>query len=193
MKKKLFAVILTLALACVAVGCGKKEDDTKTKIQKDIVTFVNESLPAISADRDVAIAIYNTYFTAEDIDLQSFLGELQETAIPYMEIYIVNLTAVETQTDEVAALKDLYLQCAQKQCDAMKMVASAIEEENPEFLTQAEAMITEATSYLNQYESELRLLAIDNDITINGTFNSSPDTSADQGASDTTGNAGIIE
>lgn len=193
MKKKLFAVILTLALACAAVGCGKKEDNTKTTIQQDVVTFVNESLPSISADRDAAIAIYNTYFTTENIDMESFLGDLQGTAIPYMETYIANLTAIETQTDEVAGLKELYLQCTQKQCDAMKMVASAIEEENPEFLTQAEAMITEATSYLNQYESELRLLAIDNDITINGTFNSSSDTSAVQGTSDATGDAGIAE
>lgn len=193
MKKNLFAVILTLVFACVAVGCGKKEDDTKTKIQKDVVTFVNESLPAISADRDLAISIYNTYFTAENIDLQSFLGDLQETAIPGMESYIANLTAIETQTDEVAGLKELYLQCAQKQCDAMKMVASAIEEENPEFLTQAETMIKEAASYMNQYESELRLLAMDNDITINGTFNSSSDTTDVQESGDIAGDAGVIE
>ncbi len=193
MKKKLFAVIFTFVLACAAVGCGKKEDDAKTKIQRDVVTFVNESLPAISSDRDTAIAIYNTYFTAEDIDLQNFLGQLQDEAIPYMETYIANLTAIETQTDEVAALKDLYLQCAQKQCDAMKMVASAIEEENPEFLTQAETMIADAASYLNQYESELRLLAIDNDITINGTFNSSSDISTGQEPGDMTDDAGITE
>lgn len=180
MKKKLYVAILMMALACMAVGCGKKEqEDSKTEVQQDIVTFVNESLPSISSERDEAIAIYNTYFTNSDIDMQSFLGELQGTAIPNMETYIANLTAVETKTEEVTGLKELYLQCAQKQCDAMRMVAAAIEEENPEFLTQAETMITEASSYLNQYESELRILAMDNDITINGTFNSSPATTTD--------------
>lgn len=182
-----------LALVCAAAGCGKSEDDAKTKLQLDVVTFVNESLPAISSDRDNAIAIYNSYFTAEDVDLTGFMGQLQDEAIPYMETYIANLTAVETQTDEVAALKDLCLQCAGKQCDAMKMVVSALEEENPEFLTQAEVMITESTSYMNQYESQLRLLAIDNDITINGTFNSSADTSAEQEPDGMTDDAGITE
>lgn len=171
MKKKIYVAALALALVCSVTGCGKKEEDPKAEIQQDIVAFVNDELPAISADRDNAISIYNTYFSVEDLDIQSFLSDLRGTAIPDMETYTANLSAVETKTEEVAELKNLYLQCAQKQCDAMKMVASAIEEENPEFLTQANTMIDEAFGLLVQYESQLRALAIENDIDINGTFN----------------------
>lgn len=171
MKKKIYVAALVLALVCSVAGCGKKKEDPKAELREDIVTFVNDELPAISADRDNAISIYNTYFSAEDLDIQSFLNDLRGTAIPGMETYITNLSSVETNTEEVEELKSLYLQCAQKQCDAMKMVASAIEEENPEFLTQANTMIDEAFSLLTQYESQLRALTIDNDIEINGTFN----------------------
>lgn len=170
MKKKIYAVIMTLALACAMVGCGKKGNDDN-KVQEDITTFVNDSLPAISGDRDNAIAVYNSYFTGEDVDIQQYLKDLQDTAIPDMETYITNVTAIETSTDEVAGLKDLYLQSVQKECDAMKMVVSAIEEDNVEFLTQADTMMGEATSYMTQYQSQLKILAIDNDITINGSFN----------------------
>ena len=169
MKKKIYAVIMTLALACAMVGCGKK-DNNDNKVQEDITTFVNDSLPAISEDRDNAIAVYNSYFTGEDVDIQQYLKDLQDTAIPDMETYITNVTAIETNTDEVAGLKDLYLQSVQKECDAMKMVASAIEEDNVEFLTQADTMMGEATSFMTQYQSQLKILAIDNDITINGSF-----------------------
>lgn len=174
MKKKIYIAVLSLALACTAFGCGKKEEDPKVKIQQDVMNFVNEELPAISSDRDNAISVYNTYFNTEDLDIKKFLNDLQTTAIPNMETYIDNLSAVETNTDEVEELKSLYLQCAQKQCDAMKMVASAIEEENPEFLIQANTMIDEASGFLTQYESKLRLMTIENDIEVNGTFNSAP-------------------
>ncbi len=170
MKKKIYVAIMTLALACAMVGCGKK-DNNDNKVQEDITTFVNDSLPAISEDRDNAIAVYNSYFTGEDVDIQQYLKDLQDTAIPDMETYITNVTAIETSTDEVAGLKDLYLQSVQKECDAMKMVASAIEEDNVEFLTQADTMMGEATSFMTQYQSQLKVLAIDNDITINGSFN----------------------
>ncbi|MGN0151006.1 MAG: hypothetical protein ACI39Q_00910 [Wujia sp.] len=174
MKKKIYAAALTLMLACAVVGCGKKEDkdDPKAAVRQDVVEFVNDELPAISADRDHALGVYNSYFENDDVDIKSFLSDLQNTAIPEMETYITNLSAIEVATDEVTGLKDLYVQCAQKQCDAMKMVASAIEEENPEFLTQADEMISEASGLLTQYESQLRLLAVDNDIEIQGTMNS---------------------
>jgi len=50
----------------------------------------------------------------------------------------------------------------------MKKVVLAVEEQNPEYLTEAETLIAEAESSMIQYESELRLLAVDHGITIQG-------------------------
>ena len=173
MKKRLYIGVLTLALCCFAVGCGdKKEKDPKAELRADIVEFVNEELPSIKADRDSAVAIYNNYFTADDVSVEAFAADLRANAIPTMETYIVNLTAVEVSTDEVEGLKNLYLQSAQKQYEAMNKVASAIEEQNTDYLTEADVLINESKSLLTQYESQLKILAFDNDITINGTFTS---------------------
>lgn len=172
MKKKLYMMALVVVLAVLATGCGKK-DSKKDVLRNDIVEFVNEELPAIQADRDNAIDIYNSYFTAENADMDKFLADLKDNALTDMETYIANLSAIEVSTDEVAELKELYLQSSRKQYEAMKLVISAIEGEKPEYLTQADGLIEESRSLLIQYESQLKLLAVDNGITINGTFTSS--------------------
>lgn len=174
MKKKIYMLALTVALACTAFGCGKKEtkEDPAAALKSDIVEFVNEELPAIKSQRDSAISSYNAYFSSEDMELDAFLNDLKNTALPGMESYIEQLTAIEVSTDEVAALKDLYLQSSRKQYEAMRLVVSAIESENPDYLTQADLLIAESESLLGQYEEQLKTLASDNGITINGSFTS---------------------
>lgn len=172
MKKKIFTAVLILSLSVSMIGCGKKGSD-KDSLKNDIIEFVNDELPSISEDRDNAIDIYNSYFTTEDVDMDNFLVNLKESALPKMQTYITNLTAIEVSTDEVSGLKDLYLQSSQKQYEAMTLVVSAIEGENPEYLTLADSLIDESKSLLTQYESQLKILAVDNNITINGTFTSS--------------------
>jgi len=170
MKKKIYIAAMILSLSAALCGCGKKDEkkDDTVSVKDDVVEFVNEELTAIESDRTNAIAIYNSYFASEDIDLAVFVTNMNDSAIPSMETYISNLTAIEVDTDEVMALKNLCLQSAQKQHDAMKKVVLAVEEQNPEYLTEAETLITEAESSMIQYESELRLLAVDHGITIQG-------------------------
>lgn len=173
MKKKIYMLALSLAFACAVIGCGKnKAEDPSTALKNDIVEFVNEELPAIKEERDNAINTYNAYFSSENMDLNAFLNDLNSTAIPGMEAYIEKLSAIEVSTEEVAALKDLYLQSSRKQYEAMRLVVSAIESENPEYLTQADTLIAESDSLLIQYESQLKILAVDNGITIDGSFTS---------------------
>ncbi len=172
MKKKIYLALLSVALVFSAVGCGdkNKEKDEQVSVQEDLVEFVNEELPAIETYRSTAVNSYNAYFVSEDIDTGVFLSDLQSTMIPNMETYIAELTAVEVATEEVTALKDLYLQAAQKQCEAMQQVATAISEQDPQYLEQADTLIAEAQSLITQYESQLKILAIDNDVQINGSF-----------------------
>lgn len=172
MKKRIYLAVLSIMLAFSAVGCGDKEEkkEETVTVQSDLVEFVNDELPSIASYRDGAISSYNAYFATADVDTAAFLSDLQSTMIPNMETYIAELTAIEVATDEVTALKSLYLQSAEKQCEAMRLVASAISEQNPEYLDQADTLIAEAQSLLTQYESDLKILAIDNDVEIVGSF-----------------------
>lgn len=176
MKKKFYIIAIMTLVLCLFTGCGKKKeeetaDNSNNALKDDIVEFVNNKLPSIEGDRENAIAIYNSYFETDDVNLEQFSSDLQGTAIPQMQNYINSLTAIEVSTDEVKNLKDLYLQSAQKQLDAMNKVAAAINEENPDYLTEADSLIKESEDLILQYQTQLRTLALDNDIVINGSFN----------------------
>lgn len=174
MKKKLYIITLVALALCLFTGCGKKKEETtedpNKALKDEVVEFVNNKLPAIEKDRDNAVAIYNSYFESEDVDLEQFSTELQGTAIPAMQTYVDNLTAIEVSTDEVKALKDLYLQSATKQLEAMNKVAAAINEENPDYLSEADQLIKESEDLILQYQTQLRTLAMDNNIVVNGSF-----------------------
>ncbi|MBE5944663.1 MAG: hypothetical protein E7258_07060 [Lachnospiraceae bacterium] len=170
MKKKIYLLALSVVLVFSMVGCGK--DDNKKEpisVKEDLVEFVNEELPTISSYRSDAITAYNGYFVTDDVDTTALLTDLQTNIIPNMESYIAGLTAIEVETTEVISLKDLYMQGAQTQLDAMKMVEAAITEENQEYLAQADALILEAQGYYTQYETELKSLAAENNVNISTT------------------------
>ena len=70
MKKRVYIAVVTLALASLFAGCGKKSADAAVSVKDDVVEFVNEELPAAKADHDNAIGIYNAYFAgSSDQDL----------------------------------------------------------------------------------------------------------------------------
>ena len=84
-----------------------------------------------------------------------------------MEKCITTISGLETATDEVKALKDTYLQSVQKEYEAMKMVVSAIDGENADYLTQADSLISEAASLMNDYQTQLQTIANEQGIVVN--------------------------
>ena len=168
MKKRVYIAVVTLALASLFAGCGKKSADAAVSVKDDVVEFVNEELPAAKADHDNAIGIYNAYFTgSSDQDLDAFKTSLQDTAIPAMENCITTISNIEVATDEVKALKDSYLQSVQKECEAMKMVVSGIDGENADYLTQADSLIAEAATLRSDYQTKLQAIANEQGIVVN--------------------------
>lgn len=167
MKKKAYIALITLALVGLVSGCGKKKEET-VSVKSDVVEFVNEELPTAKTDHDSAIGIYNAYFAdGADQDLDAFKASLQDTAIPTMEKCIKTISAIEVETDEVKALKDSYLQSVQKEYEAMKMVVSAIDGQNADYLTQADTLISEAATLMNDYQTKLQTLADEQGIVVN--------------------------
>lgn len=172
MKKKLYIFMTVIALGASLCACGKKKSESgasNSELRDDIIEFVNEELPAVKSDRESAVATYNKYFDDSEVDLQAYLGELKDTAIPTYESYISSLEAIDVSTDEVKELKNLYILSAQKQLDAMKLVAEAIETQNADLLSEANASIEESKTALNDYNTKLRSLAQTNNIEIIGT------------------------
>ncbi len=174
MKKRIYVLMLTLCVALSFCACGKKKGENATEAAveaanpavAECVDFVNTKLPAIAADRDAAVALYNEDFASSTVEPEKILADLRDTAIPQMETYINNLTAIEVTTPEVTEFKNLYLQSAQKQYEAMKMVVSAIEAENTDYLMQADNLISEADTLLMEFDTKLVTFASENGITL---------------------------
>ncbi len=172
MKKRFYIMALALAMVASIAGCGKKKDDKETAdstaaIRDDIVEFVDVEFNDIRSDWDEAIADYNTFFEGDMKDSKQFASDLQTTTIPKIDKFITNLDAISVESSEAEYLRSLYKIGAEKQRDAMNMVALAIEEESQEYLEQADALIAEANGYLETYDSELTKLASEYNFTVN--------------------------
>ncbi len=168
--KKTYIAVLTLVLACALAGCGKKEEaeDQAKDVKTDVIEFVNEELPAAKTERDSAIATYNAYFAeGSEQDLNAFKASLHDSAIPAMENCIAAINAIEVDTDEVSDLKNVYLQSVQKEYEAMKMVESAIDGQNADYLTQADGLISEAATLMSDYQTKLQTIANEQGIVVN--------------------------
>ena len=172
MKKRFYIMALALAMVALIAGCGKKKDDKETAdstaaIRDDIVEFVDVEFNDIRSDWDEAIADYNTFFEGDMKDSKQFASDLQTTTIPKIDKFITNLDAISVESSEAEYLRSLYKIGAEKQRDAMNMVALAIEEESQEYLEQADSLIAEANGYLETYDSELTKLASEYNFTVN--------------------------
>lgn len=165
-KRDVLFVAGVMAFSVLFTGCGKSKTDDGTTtaqaetssgsgVQQEVLSFVGEKLPAISADRDKAIDIYNKA-VADKLKSEEMMMNLKDSAMPALQSYINALDAIEAESDEVKTLKDLTRQSVEKQYSAMRMVVTAIEDSNPEYLNQAQNLIDEAYETLDKYNDELK-------------------------------------
>lgn len=166
----IFATFIISLAACKNKDANADKEGNSISIQADVVEFVNDELAPILTYRNTAISSYNSYFQTNEMDTQAFLTELEAATIPNMEAFLEGLNNIEVATPEVCELKEIYILSATKQLEAMKLVALAIKEENPDYLTQADVLISEAGKYMTQYESALKTLCEEHNIDIEGSF-----------------------
>ena len=183
--------LLLAALMCLALaGCGKKDEDTTeaateassdaaVKPQDEIVQLVNVDLPAIAADRDSAVAIYNKYFEeGADIDSEAWKNQLQNEALTSYDTYLTNLKALSYQNGEVQNLVDIYVKSAEYQRDAIQYVIDAMNDVDTDKLDEASSAIADSKTYLGMYEKELTRLCESYGINMIGDFGTATDASS---------------
>lgn len=206
MKKKLLIIgILTLSLACMS-GCGKKKksSDATTEIasttdsqaeatadaKSELIKLVNTDIPSLSEKKDSAIDVYNSYFSADGPKLDKYADKIKNEAMPDMKAYIDGLEALDYQADEVKALRDLCVESAKKQYEAIELVVKAIEDKDDSKLKDADKCVTESKELEKKYQDEVKKLAnsLGIDVVDNTAVNAATSTDAtttDASASDT--------
>ena len=181
MKKKIIVLALGICLSLGVTACGSESAETgegavssetatteaKIPLQKEILTFVGESLPSISGDRDRAVQLYNDYFNeGGEKDSDKWMTTLSQEALPKYETYLSNLKGLKTSNDEVTTLKNLYLESAELQRDAIQLVVDAIKNADSTILDKAQAKVEASRTKLQEYNDNLKTLCEQNSITL---------------------------
>lgn len=158
--KKLTAAIILAGLMICITACGKSD-----AVKDDLYTYLND-MQSVQELQKEAINEYNGYVNNADANSQELLTALQSSIIPKYEDYLTQLNAVTAETEEVQNVKIVCVNGANKQMDALKKVAEAIEACDTDILSEADALITESETILTDYESQLNTLAGEHDISL---------------------------
>jgi len=184
MKKKIAALALGLLLCAGLTACGTESEDTGSAgsgsavtatteagptLQQEIISFVGDSLPSISGDRDRAVQLYNEYFSVGgEKDSDKWMTTLSQEALPKYDTYLGNLKALKTTNPEVESLKKLYLESAELQRDAIQLVVDAITNADSTILDQAQKKVDDSKVKLEEFNTQLKTLCEQNNITLEG-------------------------
>ncbi len=192
MKKRIFAILISMAMLLCVFGCGKKDEEAteaaSTAVRDDVLKLVNADLPGIVADRDNAVNIYNSYFENGAGDAQEWIVKVRDEAIPAYDTYLNNLKGLSYESSEVQELLDLYIKSSEAQRAAMQSVVDGVSNVDASKLDEAQQSINDSKTYLSEYETKLTDLCSVNGITINGSFGSASmsDAVPDDAAEETT-------
>lgn len=158
--KKLTALTALVGLMVCVTACGKSD-----AVKDDLYNYLNEMADIQDLQKE-AINEYNSYVTSEEADSQQLLTALNSSIIPKYENYLSQLNAVEPATEDVQNVKSVCVNGANKQMDALKKVAEAIEACDTDILNEADTLIGEAETLFTDYENQLNVLANEHEITL---------------------------
>ncbi|MBR3537443.1 MAG: hypothetical protein IKQ49_00705 [Eubacterium sp.] len=193
MKKRSAVLLLCLMVCFWASACGSKDEATTTgassgvteqgsteatiTLQEEILSFVGQELPAIEAERNEAVSLYNSYYTENgEKDSDKWMTILSDKALPKYDSYLKKLNDIPVVHDDVAELKKLYVESADLQRAAIEDVINAIKNVDVSLLEYAQNKVDESHVKLQEYETKLRNLCKANNINLEG--NVTPTTEA---------------
>ena len=184
MKKRILLIVLTMAMAVIFAGCGKKETaleiETGANVQQEIVQLVNTDLPALAEKRNKAVGIYNDYFKdGASLDSETWKQQLENEALASYDEYIDGLDKLIYNNSEVVNLKNMYSKVAGSEKEAIGYVIEAINDFDSSKLDQAKQSIKDSKTYLSMYEQELKSLCDKYNITVQGELQSASASDAD--------------
>ena len=152
--KKILSVLILLAVLLVTVtGCS--EDP----IKKDLLNYVNNELPKIASLESNVMDKYSSV-TGENYknDADTY-KVLKESVVPDYKTFIDKLEAIKPQTPEVKAVHDIIIAGAKDQYSAFVQFTSAIEKNDADLVTQANAALDKGKSEMKDYQDKLAALA----------------------------------
>ena len=175
-KRFLIAVIAVMMLALSACSKDDVKDVTEAvgekenPVAEEVVNLVMNEIPAIAADRNSSIKVFNDYFKeGKNADSEEWLPKLKDAKETFSK-YITKLDAIGTTTDEGAELMQHYRNSAYLQLAAMDDIVNGIENYDTSLFDSASTRLSDSKAEMGEYERKLAEIAKANNINLSGSF-----------------------
>lgn len=192
MRRKIYTICMAAAIMAAMTGCGSNNKDGAegVTVKEDFVEFVGTEIPEAETKETEAMTAYNAYFAeGTAIDTEALLTDLNDNIIPKYEEFLADVDAIETSTDEVGNLKDMYYDAMNTQYQALQKVQSALTDKSEDAQSEAQTLLTSASEKYTQYNDAVYALAEQENITLSGEIGT---TVATEAQSTTEGNTEAV-
>lgn len=156
MKKIIF---LATTLLLLLAGCGNDP------VQEDLINYVNEDLPAVAKLEKDAMDAYDSVTGSNYTDDLTTYNTIIEEVIPTYNEFIKELEAISVETDAVSKIHEQYIDVANLQSSAFVNITDALEKGDMGLIADANDQLTDARKGMREYQSDLKKLAKDHDVT----------------------------
>lgn len=143
--KKLFLASLSL----LGMACGGDP------VQQDLINYINVEMPKVADLESEAVDAYASV-SGENYENDSIMYyTIANTVIPRYEAFYEMLESIDPATEEVSNLHHEYVVAAADQLEAFKLILEAIEKQDADIITQANADLDKASVLLGQWREDL--------------------------------------
>jgi hypothetical protein len=136
------------------------------EVQDDLLTYLNEELDPIAGLEAEATEAYGSVTGANYTDDLTLYDKLTTVIIPTYEEFYTKLKRIDPETEEVQEVHDLFVEGVDDQYNAMLVLKTALEQQDPNGVTQANSLLDSGSSKINEYHTELEDLADEHDVEI---------------------------
>ncbi len=144
MKKTMLAF-----LSLVWVACGGDP------VQQDLINYINVEMPKVAALESEAVDAYASV-SGENYQSDSIMHQtIAQVVIPRYKAFYAMLSSIKPATEEVSSLHREYVVAAADQLEAFKLILQAIEKQDADIITQANADLDKASVLLGQWREDL--------------------------------------
>ena len=160
--KKLVKIVLGIVASAMVIGAlsGCMSDP----VADDFTKFMNEDMVEVNANYEALKAESGKWESFETNE--EMTNSISNVILPNINESLDKLAAIEPQTDEVKAIKDLYVKMLNTYKEGYEIMLEACNTDDETLVDQASAKIEEGLKLLGEYNSALEKLAKEKDLEV---------------------------
>ena len=157
--KKLGFFVVFLSLFMLLSACSNP-------VQDEILSYVNDELPAIAKAEEDIIAKYSNVTGANYTDDATLYDALTNEIIPLYSDFIDKLEAIRISDKELQSIHESYIEAAKQQHKALKIMVTALENQDLTLIEEANGLLEKSQKEINVFEVNLQKYAEENNVEI---------------------------